>query len=65
MSLLDIINNKSLSDKLSKEFNDKLASKNFWKEDEENYILTQNKIDTAHKSIIMTHEKYHSVFYCL
>ena len=62
MSLLDILNDEKLAAQLSKQFDEKLASKDFWIEDEKNYKLIQDKIDREHKAIIMTYAKYNRVF---
>lgn len=62
MSLFDILNDETKSAEISDNIDAKLASENFWKNDEKNYNSALEEIEKGHDSIRMSQEKYHAVF---
>ena len=62
MSLFDILNDEKKSAKISDNIDAKLASENFWTNDEKIYNSVLEEIEKEHESIKMSQEKYHAVF---
>jgi hypothetical protein len=62
MSLFDILNDEKESAKISDKINAKLASEDFWTNDEKTYNSILKEIEKEHESIKMSQEKYHAVF---
>ena len=62
MSLFDVLNDETKSEQITNNIDAKLASENFWKNDEQNYNSTLEEIEKEHESIKMSQEKYHAVF---
>lgn len=62
MSLFDILNDETKSAQISDNMDTKLASEDFWKNDEKIYNSVLEEIEKEHESIKMSQEKYHAVF---
>lgn len=60
MNLLDILNDPIRSAEISKTIDIKLASKDFWKQDEANYLVVMKEIKVDHEKIQMSDSKFNS-----
>lgn len=62
MILFDILNNHDYSEKLIKDIDEKIQSKDFWKEDEKRYLDVRDNIIKNHKSIEMSFDRFNRSF---
>jgi len=58
VTLLEKLNDEDSLEELSRKFDEKLASKDFWKEQDKLLTEMEEKHRLEHESIKMTHERF-------